>query len=461
MSTSEAGAFLTAAGLGYFIKPLFGLVTDRLPVFGYRRKSWLVIASLGLSAAWSWVALGGTSTATLLLAALTVVNVTVTFADVVCDGLMVQAGQDAERDGRAAPGTGNRTLQVAQWSGALGAMLVAAVAGGLMARYATLQQAAWVGVALPLVAAVAAAVLIREERVAWDRRAARAGFAAVGLAGAVGAAVLGLKSVTNGTPFAVAERFVSPALVLGAVLLVARIPANLLAPATLVILWPCLPFKAESQVMFGYLTSDNTAFVAALGSDAGVSGVVRRTVAAVGLDPGAPGEFARLFYGSVFLATELVAGIAGMVLLGRYGGRVRLSRLLAWCLAGWAVALCAYSGLTAGDGPGYLLGYAALSGLVTWVGNTAVLFYAATRVPHDGPVGQATVFALLMGLSNLGGMFGVETVGAGLYQAAAVRGGADAGLGAVLGTSGAYLVVLAGVVWWLARRGELDPPGPA
>ena len=461
LGPAAAGAFLTAAALGYFIKPMFGLVTDRLPVFGYRRRSWLVLASLATSAAWVWVAVGGAADAGPLLAALLVVNVTVTFSDVVCDGLMVEAGRRAERDGAAAAGTGNRPLQVAQWAGALAAMLVAAAAGGLLARYATLSHAAWASAALPLLTAVAALVLVREERVAWDWRAARGGFAAVGLAAGVGAAVLALKRYTAGTPFEAVEPFLSPALVLGAVLLVARVPRSVLAPAVLVIAWPCLPFKADSQYLFQYLTCDNAAFVEALGCDAGVPGAVRRALAAVGLDDGGDaGGFARLFYGLAFLSVELVAGTAGLAVLGRYGQGVPLRWLLAGCLAGWAVALAAYAGLPALASPGYLLACAAVSGLATWVGGTAVLFYAASRVPDGGPGGQATVFALLMGLSNLGGLFGVETVGGRLYQGFAEAGGPDDGLRAVLAASAAYLVVLAAVLAWLARRGELDPPRP-
>jgi len=461
LGPAAAGAFLTAAALGYYIKPMFGLVTDRLPVFGYRRRSWLVIASLATSAAWVWVAVGGAAAFAPLLAALLVVNVTVTFSDVVCDGLMVQSGKEAERDGLAVAGTGNRPLQVAQWAGALGAMLVAAVAGGLLARYATLSQAAWASAGLPLVTAAAAFVLIREERVAWDWRAARGGFAAIGLAAAIGAAVLALKHYSPGTPLAVIEPFLTPAIVLGAVLLVARVPRSILAPAVLVIAWPCLPFKADSQYFFHYITRDNTDFVAALGSDAGVPGAVRGALALVGLDAGDDvGGFAQLFYGSAFLAVELVVGIAGLAVLGLYGGKVPLRWLLAGCLVGWAVALAAYAGLPSQASPGYLLGCAVLSGLATWVGSTAVLFYAASRIPDEGPGGQATVFALLMGLSNLGGLFGVETVGGKLYQGFADADGPDAGLRAVLIASAAYLVVLAGVLAWLARRGELDAAGP-
>ena len=76
------------------------------------------------------------------------------------------------------------------------------------------------------------------------------------------------------------------------------------------------------------------------------------------------------------------------------------------------------------------------------------------------------IIALLMGLSNLGGMFGVETAGGWLYTTfAAVPGqvgrDGDRGLVAVLAASAVHLGVLAGLVRWLAGRGDLGPPAGA
>ena len=43
------------------IKPLWGILTDSRPLFGYRRKSYLVIFGLSGSAGWMSLALYGTS----------------------------------------------------------------------------------------------------------------------------------------------------------------------------------------------------------------------------------------------------------------------------------------------------------------------------------------------------------------------------------------------------------------
>ena len=48
-------AFITVFNLPWVIKPLYGLVSDFLPLFGYRRKSYLLIANVGAIVGYFWV----------------------------------------------------------------------------------------------------------------------------------------------------------------------------------------------------------------------------------------------------------------------------------------------------------------------------------------------------------------------------------------------------------------------
>ena len=455
LDDASAGAFLTAAALGYCIKPLFGLVSDRVPLFGYRRKSWIVVASLGTSLAWVAVALTGTTEYVPLLAALMAVNVTVTFADVACDGLMVEAGQAAEAAGAAPPGLGSRPYQTAQWAAALAAMLLSALSGAALAAAVPITTLAWVSAILPVIPAAVVLLCVTETRVAFDWRAARPGFAALGLAAAVGAGVVGLKNAVAGTPYQTAEAFASPLLVVGAVLLLVRLPASLVGPAVLITLWPAVPLKGDSQYFFGFVTAPEGPMAAAIAESRVVGGLLAPLAGWLHLsDASRP----TLFYGSGFLVTELVAGIVGVSLVGRYGGRLRLPTLLFGVLAGWSLVLACYFSLTLRPGPLLALVCAVAGGFVLWGGNSAILFYAAGAVPRDsaGGVGtsQATAFALLMGLSNLGGLFGVETVGNRIYQSA---GGGAGGLRAVVLASAAFVAVLAAVLTVFSRRGLLSP----
>ena len=42
----QIAAFLTVLNLPWFIKPLYGIVSDFIPLFGYRRKTYLVAANV-------------------------------------------------------------------------------------------------------------------------------------------------------------------------------------------------------------------------------------------------------------------------------------------------------------------------------------------------------------------------------------------------------------------------------
>src|SRR5256885_5861086 len=48
----QIAAFLTVLNLPWFIKPLYGLVSDFVPLFGYRRKTYLIAANALAAAAY-------------------------------------------------------------------------------------------------------------------------------------------------------------------------------------------------------------------------------------------------------------------------------------------------------------------------------------------------------------------------------------------------------------------------
>jgi MFS family permease len=51
----EVTAYLTVLNLPWIIKPVYGVVSDFLPLFGYRRKSYLVLANAAAVGAYCWV----------------------------------------------------------------------------------------------------------------------------------------------------------------------------------------------------------------------------------------------------------------------------------------------------------------------------------------------------------------------------------------------------------------------
>ena len=55
-SPVEVTAYLTVLNFPRVIKPVYGIVSDFIPLFGYRRKAYLVIANAAAAAAYLWVA---------------------------------------------------------------------------------------------------------------------------------------------------------------------------------------------------------------------------------------------------------------------------------------------------------------------------------------------------------------------------------------------------------------------
>jgi MFS family permease len=51
----QVTAYLTILNLPWIIKPVYGIVSDFLPLFGYRRKSYLILANAGAAVAYCWV----------------------------------------------------------------------------------------------------------------------------------------------------------------------------------------------------------------------------------------------------------------------------------------------------------------------------------------------------------------------------------------------------------------------
>ena len=117
------GAFVAVLSIPWMIKPIYGLLTDFVPLFGTRRRSWLIVwtaaTSVALTAMWLFPPQDGATT--MLLVMLLVPTVGVAFTDVVVDGLMVEEGQPRGITG---------TLQSVQWGALYGAMILTGWLGG-------------------------------------------------------------------------------------------------------------------------------------------------------------------------------------------------------------------------------------------------------------------------------------------------------------------------------------------
>lgn len=98
LGMGDAGGqlFDSLKGIGWMIKPLWGVVSDKIRIFGYRRKAWYVLMAFLGTAFWmlaAALALVEIKTPIVFLLAFNMVFGTYAFVDVVCDAIMVVEGR--------------------------------------------------------------------------------------------------------------------------------------------------------------------------------------------------------------------------------------------------------------------------------------------------------------------------------------------------------------------------------
>ena len=159
LTPAEVAALTGITALPWIIKPLFGFLSDGLPIFGYRRRPYLILS--GLLGSVSWLAL-----ATLVdnaLAATVVILLTslsVAISDVIVDSLIVERAREESL-------SQSGSLQSLSWgASALGGLLTAYFSG-LLLQHLTSNQVFEITATFPLIVSLVAWV-ITEEKVTPD-----------------------------------------------------------------------------------------------------------------------------------------------------------------------------------------------------------------------------------------------------------------------------------------------------
>ncbi|RLN46987.1 hypothetical protein BBJ28_00010042 [Nothophytophthora sp. Chile5] len=121
---AQSEALRATAAIPWIIKPLYGMLSDSVPIWGTRRKSYLLIFSAISAAAYFSLSIPGlVTTYESALVALVVASLGIAFCDVVIDGKVVEAAR-SEREDMA----GN--LQTLSWiSLSVGSVLGSMVSG--------------------------------------------------------------------------------------------------------------------------------------------------------------------------------------------------------------------------------------------------------------------------------------------------------------------------------------------
>jgi MFS family permease len=116
-------AFITLFNLPWIIKPLYGLISDFVPLFGYRRKGYLVLANLAAIAGFIFVTqLAAPSD---LFIVLTVTAYAMAISSTLCGAVLVENGQRLSASG---------SFVNQQWLWFNIAAMVAAIVGGQLVQ---------------------------------------------------------------------------------------------------------------------------------------------------------------------------------------------------------------------------------------------------------------------------------------------------------------------------------------
>ena len=126
-SPAALGALMAILAVPWTIKPLFGLLSDFVPLFGSRRRNYLLLANGGAALSLLLLACVPIAPGSLWLLFLLLLPTTMAIAlgDVIVDALMVEKGQPLGLTGR---------FQSIQWAAANAALLLTGVLGGYVAE---------------------------------------------------------------------------------------------------------------------------------------------------------------------------------------------------------------------------------------------------------------------------------------------------------------------------------------
>ncbi|PLZ30495.1 folate/biopterin family MFS transporter, partial [Fischerella thermalis WC542] len=159
LTPAQVSALMGIVALPWIIKPLFGFISDGFPIFGYRRRPYLVLS--GIIGAASWVSLATiVHTPVLATAAIALGSLSVAVSDVIVDSLVVER---ARVESQAEAGS----LQSLCWGASAFGGLITAYFSGVLLEHFSNRTVFWITASFPLIVS-AVAWFIAESPVSKD-----------------------------------------------------------------------------------------------------------------------------------------------------------------------------------------------------------------------------------------------------------------------------------------------------
>ncbi|KJH69724.1 folate/biopterin family MFS transporter [Aliterella atlantica] len=148
LSPADVSALFGIVALPWIIKPVFGFISDGLPIFGYRRRPYLILS--GILGATSWITLATVvHTAWGATCAIALGSLSVAISDVIVDSLVVER---ARAESQAEAGS----LQSLCWGASSVGGLITAYFSGLLLQHFSTHTVFWITASFPLIVSVVA-----------------------------------------------------------------------------------------------------------------------------------------------------------------------------------------------------------------------------------------------------------------------------------------------------------------
>lgn len=155
LGAGQVATFFAITTAPWVIKPVYGLVSDFVPLFGRRRKSYFLLTTALAAGAGAWLALTHDHPYWWLATLFTLMGVGVAFTDVLTDALMVESGKPLGLTG---------AFQAVQWAAISGATIFTGIVGGYFAERRDLHSVFALATCFPLVAFAMAWLFVHERR---------------------------------------------------------------------------------------------------------------------------------------------------------------------------------------------------------------------------------------------------------------------------------------------------------
>jgi MFS family permease len=169
-SAGQVATFFLITTVPWMIKPVYGLISDFVPLFGRRRKSYFLLSAALAAAAGAALALMPNYPYGWLAALFTLMGLGLAFTDVLTDALMVENGKPRGLTG---------AFQSVQWAAISIATILVGALGGHYAETRELHGNFAVATCFPLLSLVMAARFVHEPPAVRDREAFHEAWAAI------------------------------------------------------------------------------------------------------------------------------------------------------------------------------------------------------------------------------------------------------------------------------------------